>query len=119
MLRDVGIRFSVDDFGTGYSSLGHLKDLPIDEVKVDQCFVADLASGDDRVVRSVIDLGHNLGLHVVAEGVESPEVLERLRELGCDSAQGYHLAVPMALDELTTYLDGVDSAAWESIITRR
>ncbi len=103
-LHRAGIRFSVDDFGTGYSSLSHLRDLPIDEVKIDRRFVAELERGDDRIVRSVIDLGHHLGLEVVAEGVEGPEALERLRELGCDSAQGYHLAVPMAVEELSEFL---------------
>jgi diguanylate cyclase (GGDEF)-like protein len=111
-LRDAGVRFSVDDFGTGYSSLAYLRDLPVDEVKIDRSFVADLEQGDSRVVRSVIDLGHNLGLHVVAEGVESPEALDCLRDLGCDSAQGYHLAMPMPLDDLTSYFDSaVPSAA--------
>lgn len=103
-LHAVGVRFSVDDFGTGPSSLAMLRELPLDEVKIDRCFVADLEHGDDRVVRSVIALGHHLGLRVVAEGVESPEVLARLREMGCDLAQGYHLAMPMPLGELTEYL---------------
>ena len=119
VLHGVGIRFSVDDFGTGYSSLGRLRELPVDELKIDPGFVADLAAGDDRVVRSVIDLGHHLGLHVVAEGVETSEVLTRLREFDCDSAQGFHLAAPMALDDLTAYLDGFDATAWESSVTRR
>ena len=110
-LHDAGVRFSVDDFGTGYSSLAYLRDLPIDEVKIDRCFVADLDHGDERVVRSVIGLGHNLGLDVVAEGVETPDVLAQLRDLGCDSAQGYHLAMPMALDDLTAYLHAVASTA--------
>ena len=110
-LRRAGIRFSVDDFGTGYSSLANLRDLPVDELKIDRRFVAELEGGDDRIVRSVIALGHHLGLEVVAEGVEGPDVLDRLRELGCDSAQGYHLAVPMAFDELTAYLDGAAQPA--------
>jgi diguanylate cyclase (GGDEF)-like protein/PAS domain S-box-containing protein len=104
-LHDVGVRFSVDDFGTGPSSLAVLRALPLDEVKIDRSFVADLERGDDRVVRSVIDLGHHLGLRVVAEGVEGPETLDLLRRLGCDLAQGYHLAMPMALTELQEYLD--------------
>jgi diguanylate cyclase (GGDEF)-like protein len=107
-LRDAGVRFSVDDFGTGYSSLAYLRDLSVDEVKIDRSFVADLERGDDRVVRSVIDMGHHLGLHVVAEGVETPEALTLLRDLGCDSAQGYHLAMPMDLDDLASYFDGVE-----------
>jgi diguanylate cyclase (GGDEF)-like protein len=110
-LHDAGVRFSVDDFGSGYSSLATLRDLPVDEVKIDRRFVADLAGGDERIVRSVVDLGHHLGLEVVAEGVETPEVLERLRVIGCDSAQGYHLAVPMPIEDLTSYLTDADPAA--------
>jgi diguanylate cyclase (GGDEF)-like protein len=105
-LRDVGVRLSVDDFGTGYSSLAYLRDLPLDEVKIDRRFVADLEHGDARIVRSVVDLGHNLGLQVVAEGVESEVVLERLRDLGCDSVQGFHLARPMPAGELARHLAG-------------
>lgn len=104
-LRDVGVRLSVDDFGTGYSSLAYLRDLPIDEVKVDRRFVADLEHGDARIVRSVVELGHNLGLQVVAEGVESTVALEQLRDLGCDSVQGFALAPPMPIDALARFLD--------------
>lgn len=104
-LRDVGVRLSVDDFGTGYSSLAYLRDLPIDEVKVDRRFVADLEHGDARIVRSVVELGHNLGLQVVAEGVESTVALDQLRHLGCDSVQGFALAPPMPVDALARYLD--------------
>jgi EAL domain-containing protein (putative c-di-GMP-specific phosphodiesterase class I) len=82
----------------------YLRELPVDEVKIDRRFVADMELGDDTIARSVIDLGHNLGLHVVAEGVESAATLTRLTELGCDSAQGYHLGMPMALAELATWL---------------
>jgi EAL domain-containing protein (putative c-di-GMP-specific phosphodiesterase class I) len=82
----------------------YLRELPVDEVKIDRRFVADLEAGDDTIARSVIDLGHNLGLHVVAEGVESADALRRLTELGCDSAQGYHLGMPMPVAELATYL---------------
>jgi diguanylate cyclase (GGDEF)-like protein len=119
-LRDLGVRFSVDDFGTGYSSLSYLRQLPIDEVK------ADLRH-DDTIVRSVIDLGHNLGLHVVAEGVEDSGTLERLRALGCDSAQGYHLGMPMPAADLAHFLGGPGNqlaggasvGAWENTITLR
>jgi EAL domain-containing protein (putative c-di-GMP-specific phosphodiesterase class I) len=113
-LRELGVRFSIDDFGTGYSSLSYLRELPIDEVKIDRTFVADLVD-DDTIVRSVIDLGHNLGLHVVAEGVEDVPTMDRLQELGCDSAQGFHFGAPMDADDLTTYLDG----AWENVIMLR
>lgn len=104
-LRRLGARLAIDDFGTGYSSMSYLRELPVDEVKIDRRFIADLQAGDATIARSVIDLGHNLGLHVVAEGVESAEALEELRHLGCDSAQGYHLGMPMPLQELRTYLD--------------
>ena len=105
-LRHIGVRLAIDDFGTGYSSMSYLRELPVDEVKIDRRFVADLEAGDDTIARSVIDLGHNLGLHVVAEGVESAAALEHLRELGCDSAQGYHLGMPMPLPDLEAFLSG-------------
>jgi diguanylate cyclase (GGDEF)-like protein len=103
-LHVLGVRLSVDDFGTGYSSLAYLRELPLDEVKIDPSFVADLEHGDTTLVRSVIELGHNLGLHVVAEGVETPAALEQLRRLGCDSAQGFHFAMPMSLPDLERFL---------------
>ena len=104
-LHQLGVRLSVDDFGTGYSSLAYLRELPLDEVKIDPSFIADLEHGDTTLVRSVIQLGHNLGLHVVAEGVETPGALEELRRLGCDSAQGFHFAMPMSLPDLERFLD--------------
>jgi diguanylate cyclase (GGDEF)-like protein len=123
-LHDLGVRLSIDDFGTGYSSLAHLRSLPIDEVKIDRSFVADLERGDDRIVRSVIDLGHNFGMHVVAEGVESPAALEELRRLGCDSAQGFHLAEPMPVAGLAGLLPARGprvgrTAPWEPQVTGR
>lgn len=107
-IRRLGVRLSIDDFGTGYSSMPYLRDLPIDEVKIDRRFIADLDRGDDVIARSMIDLGHNLGLHVVAEGVESLGALERLRDLGCDSAQGYHLGRPMPIEDLAGLLQRPD-----------
>ena len=109
-LRHLGVRLGVDDFGTGSSSLPALRELPIDEVKIDRRFVADLAAGDDTVVRSVIDLAHNLDLDVVAEGVEDAGTLRTLRALGCDGAQGFHLAAPMPLDDLRQFLGAHPSA---------
>ncbi len=94
-----GISVSVDDFGTGFSSLTHLRSLPLDELKIDRRFVSNLVHDDQDlvIVRSVIDLGHNLGLHVVAEGVEDHDTLVLLRSLGCDVVQGYHLGRPESL----------------------
>ena len=101
-LRRVGVRLSIDDFGTGYSSLAYLKRLPVDEVKLDKSFVLNMTgdANDAAIVRSTIELAHNLGLQLVAEGVEDQETLELLADLGCDLAQGYHLARPMPADDL-------------------
>jgi EAL domain-containing protein (putative c-di-GMP-specific phosphodiesterase class I) len=97
-LRETGVGLSVDDFGTGYSSLMHLKHLPFTELKVDRVFTAGMMSNehDSAIVRSIIDLGHELGRTIVAEGVESQEVLDRLRARGCDLAQGFHISRPLA-----------------------
>jgi diguanylate cyclase (GGDEF)-like protein len=97
-LHDLGVGISLDDFGTGYSSLSYLKHLPVDELKVDRSFVAGLLTltEDAVLVRATIDLGHNLGMTVVAEGVEDEPTAGVLRDLGCDVAQGYHYARPMA-----------------------
>ena len=91
---DLGVGTSIDDFGTGYSSLTYLRDLPLQEVKIDRSFVSEMhrRSEEFTIVRSMIDLGHNLGLNVVAEGVEHADDLVLLRRLGCDLAQGFHLA---------------------------
>ncbi len=102
----LGVRISVDDFGTGYSSLGRLVELPIQELKIDRSFVMDMG-GDGpgaAIVRSTIDLGHHLGLEVVAEGVETEEQLRELRTLGCDGAQGFHLLRPLPPDEVAAWL---------------
>jgi EAL domain-containing protein (putative c-di-GMP-specific phosphodiesterase class I) len=106
-LRDTGVSLAVDDFGTGYASLAYLSELPVDEIKIDRSFVMamDREEQHARIVRSTIDLGRNLCLSVVAEGVESAAVWNRLAELGCDSAQGYFLARPLPAAELTAWLD--------------
>ena len=106
-LGAMGLRFSVDDFGTGYFSLAYLKRLPIDEIKIDRSFVAAMTvhEEDEVIVRSTIELGHSLGLSVVAEGVETRSVMERLAPFGCDLAQGYYLGRPMPPDELEIWLD--------------
>jgi EAL domain-containing protein (putative c-di-GMP-specific phosphodiesterase class I) len=90
-LREMGLRFALDDFGIGYSSLAYLKKLPVDTIKIDKSFVIDMAKDEDDVliVLSTINLAHNLGLKVVAEGVETEKIWDRLFALGCDEAQGY------------------------------
>ena len=105
-LHASGVRFSVDDFGTGYSSLSRLGRLPVDEVKIDRSFIAGmLEDGEDAVlVRSMIELGHNLGLTVVAEGIEDQATADALAAGGCDTAQGYHLGRPMAVEDLDRWL---------------
>lgn len=96
-ISDMGIRLSIDDFGTGYSSLALLKSLPLNALKIDIMFVRHMLSSerDAIIVTSTINLAHNLGLKVVAEGVETPEILLKLREMGCDEAQGYYIEMPM------------------------
>jgi len=105
-LTAMGIPLSIDDFGTGYSSLVRLKQLPIDEIKIDKSFVLDLTSdpSDQAIVSSIIDLAHNLGKHVVAEGVETEDAWNWLVHAGCDAAQGYFLGRPMRVAELEQWL---------------
>ena len=104
-LSEQGFKLSIDDFGTGYSSLAYLKRLPVDELKIDKSFVMGMETGEDdaMIVRSTIDLAHNLGLTVVAEGVETAAILERLRLLACDEAQGYHIARPLPVDDFLAW----------------
>lgn len=101
-LRALGVGISVDDYGTGYSSLAYLKRLPVDELKIDMSFVRHMAQDetDAVIVSSTIGLGHNLGLHVVAEGVEDREAWDALTRMGCDAAQGYHLSRPLPAADL-------------------
>jgi EAL domain-containing protein (putative c-di-GMP-specific phosphodiesterase class I) len=125
-LASAGVRISLDDFGRGQTSLGYLSTLPLHEVKIDKSFVLDML--DDRshaaIVRSVIDLAHNLGFEVVAEGVETEQILEELTNLGCDIAQGYLLARPMPPAELPDWLlrqrvsaDAADVAWARDVVT--
>jgi diguanylate cyclase (GGDEF)-like protein len=108
-LHGLGVKLSIDDFGTGYSSLSYLKLLPVDELKIDKSFVQHMVQepNDLTIVRSVIDLAHNLGLGTVAEGIEDQTTLEQLAVLGCDVAQGYHLARPMTADALGAWLTAI------------
>jgi diguanylate cyclase (GGDEF)-like protein len=105
-LHETGVQISVDDFGTGYSSLTYLKRLPVREIKIDKSFVLDMATNRDgaAIVRSTIDLGHSLGLTVVAEGVEDEATAAMLREYGCDFLQGFHISRPAAPGPLGPWL---------------
>jgi EAL domain-containing protein (putative c-di-GMP-specific phosphodiesterase class I) len=111
-LRALTVRLSIDDFGTGYSSLTHLRLLPVDEIKIDKSFVLGMLTNeaDDAIVHSTIQLCHNLGRRVVAEGVEDAETYERLRELECDFVQGFHLAHPMRSSALPSW---IERAPWK------
>ncbi|HEY5993740.1 MAG TPA: GGDEF domain-containing phosphodiesterase [Gallionellaceae bacterium] len=105
-LKSYGLRLSVDDFGTGYSSMYYLANMPLDELKIDQSFVRSMleAPNSAKIVRSLIELAHNLELTVVAEGVEKEEIQAALAHLGCDHAQGYHIGAAMPATELVTRL---------------
>lgn len=105
-LSSMGLRLAIDDFGTGYSSLAYLKKLPVQSVKIDKSFVMGMAQdeNDAAIVRTGIDLAHNLGLQVVGEGVANEDLLKRLRARGCDIAQGLYISRPLTLDELIEWL---------------
>ncbi len=111
-LHALGVGVAVDDFGTGYSSLSSLKRLPIKTLKIDQSFLADMTSGgnDAMIIRSIIDLGHNLGFQVVAEGVEDIEAWDMLTQLGCDAVQGYHVSRPLPS---TLFTDWLRATPWK------
>lgn len=111
-LSNMGFHMSIDDFGTGYSSLSYLKQLPVDEIKIDKSFVRkmDENENDAVIVRATIDLAHNLGLKVVAEGVESSQVWSEIQTLGCDSAQGYFIREPVKAEELARWMR---SSEWD------
>ena len=107
LLQTLGVRLSIDDFGTGYSSLVHLRQLAVDEIKIDKSFVKDMCSdeSDAAIVKATIDLAHSLGRQVVAEGVEDEATLNALRDLGCDLAQGYFYTPPIPAEELERWLE--------------
>ncbi|USX11831.1 EAL domain-containing protein [Oxalobacteraceae bacterium OTU3CAMAD1] len=106
-LSAMGFDLSIDDFGTGYSSLAYLKRLPVNELKIDKSFVLNMEhdEGDTKIVRSTIDLGHNMGLRVVAEGIESEAVWRLLASLGCDQGQGYFMSRPIPGDQMIAWLE--------------
>ncbi len=116
-LSVLGIRLSVDDYGTGQASLAHLKRLPVDELKIDQSFVKELAPGNDDavIVRSTIEMGHNLGLEVVAEGVEEARALALLRSWGCDVIQGYYISRPLPAVEFEAWMERQSQPVLEAL----
>jgi diguanylate cyclase len=105
-LSEQGVRLAIDDFGSGHSSLSYVKRLPVDVIKIDKSFVVNMAADEEdaAIVRSTIELAHDLGLVVVAEGVESKEVISRLAEFGCDLVQGFHVSEPVPAAEMTAWL---------------
>jgi EAL domain-containing protein (putative c-di-GMP-specific phosphodiesterase class I) len=105
-LHALGVRISIDDFGIGYTSLGHLGQLELDQIKVDRSFVTDMATDEGKaaIVRSIVKLGHDLGLEVVAEGVETEVAWDSLERLGCDTIQGYYVSRPLDAEALTELL---------------
>ena len=115
-LNSMGVGLAIDDFGTGFSSLSYLKRLPVKEMKMDKSFVMKMASdeNDAAIVRSTIELGHNLGLRVVAEGVENEGIWKQLSTLGCDLAQGYYLTRPVPANELEEWLQDYNAARFPS-----
>ena len=106
-LANEGISLSIDDFGTGYSSMSYLKQLPVKELKIDRSFVMDMATNkdDETIVNTILQMGHNLGLEVVAEGIEDAPTLALLTDLGCDIAQGYFIARPMPFDAFIEWIE--------------
>ena len=116
-LDKMGLRIAIDDFGAGFSSLGYLKKLPVDELKIDKSFVMDMITNENDavIVRSTIDLAHNLGLKVVAEGVESEEIYELLRILRCDTAQGFFLSQPANATTITKQLETFQQQASQPV----
>ncbi|MCR4302785.1 MAG: EAL domain-containing protein [Gallionella sp.] len=110
-LSRLGVQMSIDDFGTGYSSMAYLQKLMVAKIKIDKSFVIDMGGNenDEVIVRSTIELAHNLGLHAVAEGVENQATWDKLREMGCDSAQGYLMSKPLPAEK---FMDWVQSSPW-------
>jgi diguanylate cyclase (GGDEF)-like protein len=117
-LRDLGFRVAIDDFGTGQSAMGQLKRIPVDELKIDKSFVMNMENQrDEAIVRAAIELGHQFGLPVVAEGVESAATLERLQTLGCEYAQGYYIAKPLSASEFLAWVHKWSNREGSDIVT--
>jgi EAL domain-containing protein (putative c-di-GMP-specific phosphodiesterase class I) len=116
-LQAMDVRVSIDDFGTGYTSLSYLKHLPVHTLKIDKVFVAGILENDQdqAITESIIGLGHKLGLSVIAEGIESDDVWQRLRSLSCDEGQGYHLARPMPSPDLKLWMAAREAAQPTSV----
>jgi FOG: EAL domain len=116
-LDRMGITLAIDDFGTGYSSLAHLRQLPVDEIKIDKSFVIDMEENENDavIVRSIIDLAHNLGLKVVAEGVDTKDAWDTLTVLGCDHSQGFYMSKPLPGDGLMQWLEESSAASMASL----
>ena len=115
----LGVQVAIDDFGTGHSSLAYLKNLPVHELKIDRSFVAQLTSDsrDAVIVRSTVDLGRNLGLRVVAEGVEDSLTLQHLDLLGCHAVQGYHISRPVPAEDLINWLTQQQTTVTPNLLT--
>ena len=109
-LRASGVRVSLDDFGTGYSSLAYLAQLPLDEIKLDRGFLATGLGTDGFLMRSIVNIGQHLGATVVAEGVETEDVLAQVVDCGCDVVQGYIYARPLPPDDVAAFID-----RWEHV----
>ena len=113
-MSDMGLEISLDDFGTGYSSLSYLKRFPIDVLKIDRSFVRDIPTDpdDSAIATAIISMAHNLGIQVVAEGVESQEQLDFLHEHDCDTVQGYFLSRPKSADDIARFLGTKKPLPW-------
>jgi EAL domain-containing protein (putative c-di-GMP-specific phosphodiesterase class I) len=112
LLNMRGVKIALDDFGTGYASLRHLKQFPVDTIKIDQSFVRDMETdpGDEAIIRAVINLGHSLGIKVVAEGIENRSQARRLREIGCGFGQGYLFAKAVPASRVAGLINRLTSA---------